>query len=110
MNIGAISAFDFKLRPGSTTESVTVSSEAGGLETDNATMQTNVSERQFEQLPLNGQNFTAIAALAPGVSTYPQANINSRGTFSVGADFAIGGTQFTSGGSFEGSRDNGYYG
>ena len=72
-------------------------------------MDTNVTAQQFEELPMNGRNFTAIAALAPGVATYPQANINPGGTYSVGAMFAMGGTQFTTGGSFEGSRDNGYY-
>ncbi len=109
VNIGAITHYDFKMRPGTVGESVTVTSEVGGLETDNATLDTNVSTRQLEDLPLNGRNFTSIAALAPGVSTYPQANVNPGGTYSVGAMFAMGGTQFTTGGSFEGSRDNGFY-
>ena len=109
VNIGAVSTYDFKLQPGSVQQSVTVSAEAGGLETDQVNVDTNISTRQMEDLPLNGRNFTAIAALAPGIATYPQANINPGGTYSVGAMFAMGGTQFTTGGSFEGSRDNGYY-
>jgi hypothetical protein len=43
------------------------------------------------------------------VSTYPQPNINPQGTFSIGAQFAMGGTVYTVGGSFVGSRDNGFY-
>jgi hypothetical protein len=109
VNIGANAHYDFKMHPGTVGQSVTVTTEVGGLETDNATLDTNVSTRQLEELPLNGRNFTSISALAPGVSTYPQANVNPGGTYSVGAMFAMGGTQFTTGGSFEGSRDNGFY-
>jgi hypothetical protein len=109
VNIGAVATYDFKLRPGSTKETVTVTAEVAGLETEQTSVETNISERQFADLPLNGRNFTAIAALAPGVATYPQSNINAGGTFSVGAQFAMGGTAFTTGGSFQGSRDNGFY-
>ena len=109
VNIGGVTRYDFKLRQGSVQESVTVSEEAGGLETDKISIDTNFTTQQFEDLPLNGRNFTSIAALSPGVSTYPQANINPGGTYSVGAMFAMGGTQFTAGGSFQGSRDSGFY-
>lgn len=109
VNLGAVANYDFRLHPGSERQSVTVTAEAAGLETEQTSVDTNVTTRQFEELPLNGRNFTSIAALAPGVATYPQANINSGGTFSVGAQFAMGGTAFTTGGSFQGSRDNGFY-
>jgi hypothetical protein len=109
VNIGAVAHYDFKLHTGSVQQSITVTGEAGGLETDRISVDTNVTAQQFEQLPLNGRNFTAIAALAPGVATYPQSNVNPGGTYSVGAMFAMGGTQFTTGGTFEGSRDNGFY-
>ena len=109
VNIGSTANYDFRLRPGSASESVTVTTEAAGLETEQTSVETNISERQFEDLPLNGRNFTSIAALAPGIATYPQSNINPGGTYSVGAQFAMGGTAFTTGGSFEGSRDNGFY-
>lgn len=109
VNIGRNSRYDFRLRPGSATQSVTVTSSTVALETGQANLSTNVSERQIQQLPLNGRNFTAIAALVPGVATTPQLNINPGGTFSVGTQFASGGTFFTTGGLIEGSRDNGFY-
>lgn len=109
VNLGAVTRYDFKLAEGAVTESVTVTAEAAGLETDRTGVDTNVSARQLEDLPLSGQNFTAIAALAPGISTYPQANVNPGGTWSVGAMYAMGGTIFTTGGSFQGARDNGFY-
>jgi hypothetical protein len=110
VNIGGSAHYDFKLRPGSTKESVTVTGEGGGgVDTERTSIGTDISTKQLEDLPLNGRNFTSIAALSPGVSTYPQANVNPGGTYSVGAMFAMGGTQFTVGGAFQGSRDSGFY-
>jgi hypothetical protein len=109
VNIGAVTHYDFKMQTGSVQQSVTVTDQAGGLETDKISIDTNITTQQFEDLPLNGRNFTSIAAIAPGVSTYPQVNINPSGTYSVGAMFAVGGTQFTAGGAFQGSRDSGFY-
>jgi hypothetical protein len=109
VDIGSVTHYDFKLQAGSVSDSITVSADAGGLETDKTSVDTNISAQQLENLPLNGQNFTAVAALAPGISTYPQANINPNGTYAVGAMFAMGGTAFTTGGSFQGARDNGFY-
>jgi Carboxypeptidase regulatory-like domain/TonB dependent receptor len=109
VNLGGNTHYDFKLHTGSVQQSVTVSGETNGIETDRTSLDTNVTARQIADLPLNGRNFTSIMALAPGVSTYPQANINPGGTYSVGAMFAMGGTQITAGGSFQGSRDNGFY-
>lgn len=109
VNIGAISNYSFTLRTGSVQQSVTVTDQPAGLETDQVSVDTNVSQTQVENLPLNGRNFTSLAALAPGVATTPQQNINPGGTYSVGAMFAMGGTFYTIGGAFQGSRDNGFY-
>jgi len=109
VNIGRSVRYDFKLKPGSVAQTVTVTGETTALETGHANLDTTVSARQMAQLPLNGRNFTSIAALAPGVSTTPQANINPGGTFAVGANFASGGVAFTTGGVVQGSRDNGFY-
>jgi len=89
VNLGGNTNYDFKLHTGSVQQSVTVSGETQTLETDRTSLDTNVTARQIADLPLNGRNFTAIMALAPGVSTYPQPNINPFGTYSVGAMFAM---------------------
>lgn len=109
VNIARSTRYDFTLNPGSVAQSVTVTSGTVTLETGQADLSTNVSERQIEQLPLNGRNFTAVAALVPGVATTPQLNVNPGGTYSVGAQFASGGVFFTTGGLIEGARDNGFY-
>ncbi|MGO8720775.1 MAG: carboxypeptidase regulatory-like domain-containing protein [Acidobacteriaceae bacterium] len=104
VNIGGVSHYDFKLHAGAVQQSVTVSGETRGLETDRISLDTDISSRQLSDLPLNGRNFTSITALAPGVSTYPQPNINPGGTYSVGAMFTMGGTQITAGGAAEQCR------
>src|SRR4051812_41934889 len=43
---------DFTLQVGSASESISVSAEAPVIQTENATAQTNVSERQVKELPL----------------------------------------------------------
>jgi hypothetical protein len=109
VNIGANTTFNLKLEIGSVNDTVTVSAEGGGIQTEQTSVSTNFSARQIENLPLNGLNFTSLQALVPGISTYPQSNINVGGTFAVGAQFAFGGIEATAGGAYEGSRDTGYY-
>lgn len=109
VTLGATARYDIKLHPGSVSQSVTVTSAGPLLNTDHANVDVNVSQRQMQDLPLNGLNFTSLAALAPGVSTTVEPNINPGGTFAVGAMFASGGVAFTSGGLIQGSRDNGFY-
>jgi len=79
------------------------------LENGQANLNANFTEKKLGALPLAGRNFTSIAALVPGISTSPQANVHASGTFTAGSEFASAGTYFTAGGVTEGSRDNGYY-
>jgi hypothetical protein len=109
VNLGAVLHYDFKLRIGKAEETVTVSSDTTGIDADTISAGTNVTTQQFEELPLNGRNFTQIAALAPGVATSPQMNSTPNDTWAVGAMYAMGGTLFDAGGTLQGSRDNGFY-
>jgi hypothetical protein len=109
VSIGDTARFDFMLNPGSVTENVTVTSSAPLLDTGHASVAVDISQQQMDDLPMNGQNFTSLAALSPGISTEVQKNINSSGSYAVGSQFSSGGVTFTSGGLMQGSRDNGYY-
>lgn len=109
VNIGDVTAYNFKLQTGSVNQTVMVTTEVSGLQTDQVGVNTNFSTHQMEVLPLNGLNFTSLQALVPGITTYAAANVNTGGTYSVGAQFAFGGIASTAGGAFEGSRDTGYY-
>jgi hypothetical protein len=60
--------FDIKLEVGAPTESVTVTSQAAGVETVSPTLGQTVQTRQIVNLPLNGRNVLNLALLQPGVS------------------------------------------
>ncbi len=102
--------FDFTLVPGTTSQSVEVTSAEPLVEADRASVDQNVNFQQIQSLPISGRNYTSLAALAPAVATTPLPNINPGGTYNVGANHVSGGTQFAVGGQFEGvPPDNGYY-
>jgi hypothetical protein len=109
VSIGETTRYDLKLATGSVTETVTVTSSSPLLETGHASVGSDITQKQMEELPMNGLNFTSLAELTPGISTYVEKNINPGGSFAVGSQFASGGISFTSGGVVQGSRDNGYY-
>ncbi|HEY3040814.1 MAG TPA: TonB-dependent receptor [Pyrinomonadaceae bacterium] len=60
--------FDIKMEVGAPTESVTVTSQASGVETVSPTLGQTVQTRQIVNLPLNGRNVLNLALLQPGVS------------------------------------------
>jgi len=60
--------FDIKMEVGSPTETVTVTSQAAGVETISPTLGQTIQTRQIVNLPLNGRNVLNLALLQPGVS------------------------------------------
>jgi hypothetical protein len=57
------------LKLGSATDVVTVASDQVVLQTQDASVGQVVSEREINNLPLNGRNYTLLAQLAPGTTT-----------------------------------------
>jgi hypothetical protein len=80
---------DVKLEIGSATETITVESTTGTVETINPTLGSTVSERTVQDMPLNGRNALDLALLQPGVLPADNPANGSGGT---------GGLQFTVGG------------
>ena len=78
---------NFKLQPGSVTETVEVTSEAPLLQSQDASVGQVVNQKNVNDLPLNGRNFTFLAQLAAGVNS-PQAD--TRGNAASGAFSANG--------------------
>jgi hypothetical protein len=78
---------NFRLQPGSVTETVEVTAAAPVLQTQDASVGQVVDSRKATDLPLNGRNFTFLAQLAAGVST-PEAD--TRGNAASGAFTANG--------------------
>ena len=78
---------NFKLEPGSVTETVEVTSQAPLLQAEDASVGQVVNQKNVNDLPLNGRNFTFLAQLAAGVNS-PQAD--TRGNAASGAFSANG--------------------
>lgn len=80
---------DVKMEVGSATESITVESTTGTVETINPTLGSTVSERTVQDMPLNGRNALDLALLQPGVSPADNPANGSGGT--GGLQFSVGG-------------------
>jgi len=59
---------DFKLQPGSTSQTIEVTAAVPIVDTSTSGIGSIVTGRQIEDLPLNGRNFTDLAAIVPGVT------------------------------------------
>src|SRR5579859_8164214 len=78
---------NMELKTGAATETVEVTTAPPQLQTEDASVGQVVNERNVNNLPLNGRNFTFLAQLAAGVNT-PQAD--TRGNAANGAFSANG--------------------
>ncbi len=78
---------NFQLQPGAVSETVEVSTTAPVLQAEDASVGQVVDQRNVNNLPLNGRNFTFLAQLAAGVNT-PQSD--TRGNAGSGAFAANG--------------------
>ena len=62
---------DFTLQPGQITEIVTISEEVPLVNTSSATLGGTLSNKEINDLPLNGRNYENLLQLRPGVMRYP---------------------------------------
>jgi len=62
---------DAKLKPGESTEVITISSEIPLLDTTTSTLGGTLSNKEINDLPLNGRNYQNLLQLRPGVMRYP---------------------------------------
>jgi len=58
------SMYSFTLRPGSVSETVEVSGQAGQVQADTASVSGTITDREVSQFALNGRNFTQLIALS----------------------------------------------
>jgi hypothetical protein len=80
---------DIKMEIGSATETITVESTTGTVETINPTLGSTVSERTVQDMPLNGRNALDLALLQPGV--LPADNPANGSGGSGGLQYSVGG-------------------
>jgi hypothetical protein len=87
VDVGANVVINFTLNPGSTSETVEVTAAPPALQTQDASVGQVVDQRDVNNMPLNGRNFTFLAQLVQGVNS-PQPD--TRGNAASGAFSANG--------------------
>lgn len=70
LRVGETSRRSVSLQVGSVNQTVDVSAEAPLLETENGTVGQVITQKQIEELPLNGRNLVQLATLSAGVSPH----------------------------------------
>jgi hypothetical protein len=105
VHAGTHNRVDFHLQLGSTTETVTVTGGATQVDTQTAEVSETVTERQIEDLPLNGRDPGTLVELIPGNNGYsnvswwgfPTTFVTSSGTYfqNRGTDWLLDGGLFT---------------
>nr|WP_229669093.1 TonB-dependent receptor [Edaphobacter acidisoli] len=98
---------DVAMKPGSVSETVTVSSAPTVLETETSSRGQVVGTRQIEDLPLNGRSYADLALLAPGVR---KSFLENQSTTSREASFNVNGQRSAFNNFLLDGLDNNSYG
>lgn len=78
LTVGQIMRVDFDLKVGANNEFVVVTADAAqNIKTESSDIGQTIVQRQVQDLPLNGRNFTDLIALAPGTASGTQGQSNS---------------------------------
>jgi hypothetical protein len=110
---------DFVMRPSSVSETMEVTTTAPLLDTESATLGTNISSQYVKELPLINRNFFGLTFLSAGVTevagsgtndNYPSGtNFTSNGQRNATADIQLDGTLLSAPEQGEGGNSNVYY-
>lgn len=94
VNVDTVTRTDAHLTAGDVSESVTVTSDAIQVQTQDASVGEIVDGTQVKELPLNGRSFVQLTQLAPGIS--PANNFDSKNKgLQAGVDFSVNGNPTT---------------
>jgi hypothetical protein len=77
---------DFTLQPGQISETVTITEEVPLLNTTSATLGGTLSNKEINDLPLNGRNYENLLQLRPGVMRYPGGGFSTTSTNGLRAE------------------------
>jgi Carboxypeptidase regulatory-like domain/TonB dependent receptor len=77
---------DFALPPGQVSETIVVNEEAPLLDTTSSTLGGTLSNRQINDLPVNGRNYENLLQLRPGVTRYPGGGFSTTSTNGLRAE------------------------
>ena len=77
---------DFTLQPGLVSQTVVVTEEVPLLNTTSATLGGTLSNKEINDLPLNGRNYENLLQLRPGVMRYPGGGFSTTSTNGLRAE------------------------
>ena len=77
---------DFSLPPGEASETITVTEEVPMLNLTSSTLGGTLSNKQINDLPLNGRNYENLLQLRPGVMRYPGGGFSTTSTNGLRAE------------------------
>ena len=77
---------DFSLQPGQVSETVTITEEVPLVNTTSATLGGTLSNKEINDLPLNGRNYENLLQLRPGVMRYPGGGFSTTSTDGLRAE------------------------
>jgi hypothetical protein len=81
LTVNQVARIDFRMVLGGVSEEVTVTASAPLIEKSTSEISTLIDQKQIENLPLNGRNFTQLATLVPGVNRgVPGSNASGGGS------------------------------
>jgi hypothetical protein len=110
---------NFALTPASVNESIIVTTTAPLLDTENATLGTDITKQYIQELPLMGRDFFGLTFLAAGVTevagsgtsdNYPEGtNFTSNGQRNATAEIRLDGALISAPEQGEGGNSNVYY-
>jgi Carboxypeptidase regulatory-like domain/TonB-dependent Receptor Plug Domain/TonB dependent receptor len=94
LTVGAQPVVDFSLSVGQSQQTITVESEVSQVDTVSTAVSSHVEQKQIDELPLNGRNFTDLVSLVPGVAAGSQVgNGGANLLYGVQNNFAVSGAR-----------------
>ncbi|HLH43851.1 MAG TPA: TonB-dependent receptor [Bryobacteraceae bacterium] len=94
LTVGAQTVVDFSLAVGQAQQTVTVEANVTQVDTVSTAVASYVEQKQINDLPLNGRNFTDLVALAPGVAAGSQiGNGGANLLYGVENNFSVSGAR-----------------
>ncbi|MBI3208663.1 MAG: TonB-dependent receptor [Candidatus Solibacter usitatus] len=83
LDVGQVARVDFALKPGTLTESVTVTASGALIDSETSTVGQVIDNKRIVELPLNGRNYLELARLAAGAAPARGSRPQSEGVFAA---------------------------
>jgi hypothetical protein len=94
LTVGAQAVVDFQLSIGQSQQTITVEAQVSQVDTVSTAVASYVEQKQINDLPLNGRNFTDLVSLVPGVSSGSQiGNGGANLLYGVQNNFSVSGAR-----------------